>query len=118
MTPAGEHHARRGHAGQARESDEPPAHPDRSHRVIRGTNGTAQALEEAAATAATSDIWLFPDTSMADPTIPALTNSPANHVGTAVAIDNLPPPLWPADLGRSPAQYRRASATAGSFKQE
>ena len=41
---------------------------------------------------------------MADPTIRALTNSPVNHVGTAVAIDNLPPLLWRADLGRSAAR--------------
>ena len=38
---------------------------------------------------------------MADVTIRALTNSPVNHVGMAVAIDDLPPLLWHAELGRS-----------------
>ena len=30
-----------------------------------------------------------------------MTNSPVNHVGMAVAIDDLPPLLWHAELGRS-----------------
>jgi len=64
-------------------------------------NDTALALEDAVATAATGDIWLFRGGSMADVTIRALTNSPVNHVGMAVAIDDLPPLLWHAELGRS-----------------
>jgi hypothetical protein len=64
-------------------------------------NDTALALEDAVATAATGDIWLFRGRSMADLTIRALTNSPVNHVGMAVAIDDLPPLLWHAELGRS-----------------
>jgi hypothetical protein len=64
-------------------------------------NDTALALEDAVATAATGDIWLFRGGSMADLTIRALTNSPVNHVGMAVAIDDLPPLLWHAELGRS-----------------
>jgi hypothetical protein len=38
---------------------------------------------------------------LADRTIRAATNSPVNHVGMAVAIDDLPPLLWHAELGRS-----------------
>jgi len=64
-------------------------------------NDTALALEDAVATAATGDIWLFRGRSMADLTIRALTNSPVNHVGMTVAIDDLPPLLWHAELGRS-----------------
>ncbi len=64
-------------------------------------NDTALALEDTVATAATGDIWLFRGRSMADLTIRAVTNSPVNHVGMAVAIDDLPPLLWHAELGRS-----------------
>jgi hypothetical protein len=59
------------------------------------------ALDHAVATASTGDIWLFRGRSLADVAIRALTNSPVNHVGMAVAIDDLPPLLWHAELGRS-----------------
>jgi hypothetical protein len=58
-------------------------------------------LDDAVATAATGDIWLFRGPSLADRAIRAVTNSPVNHVGMAVAIDDLPPLLWHAELGRS-----------------
>jgi hypothetical protein len=64
-------------------------------------NEVALSLEEAVATAATGDIWLFRGRSVADRAIRAVTNSPVNHVGMAVAIDDLPPLLWHAELGRS-----------------
>jgi hypothetical protein len=57
--------------------------------------------EDAYATAATGDIWLFRGGSLADRAIRAATNSPVNHVGIVVAIDDLPPLLWHAELGRS-----------------
>ena len=57
--------------------------------------------QEAIATAATGDIWLFRGGSLADRAIRAATNSPVNHVGRVVAIDDLPPLLWHAELGRS-----------------
>jgi hypothetical protein len=59
------------------------------------------ALDEAVATAATGDIWLFRGRSFADRAIQTVTNAPVNHVGMAVAIDDLPPLLWHAELGRS-----------------
>ena len=62
---------------------------------------TILALEDAIAMAATGDIWLFRGTSLNDRTIRAATNSPVNHVGMVVAIDDLPPLLWHAELGRS-----------------
>jgi hypothetical protein len=58
-------------------------------------------LDDAVATAATGDIWLFRGRSIADRAIRAVTNSPVNHVGMVVAIDDLPPLLWHAELGRS-----------------
>jgi hypothetical protein len=60
-----------------------------------------QALDEAVATASTGDIWLFRGRSLADVAIRTVTNSPVNHVGMVVAIDDLPPLLWHAELGRS-----------------
>lgn len=58
-------------------------------------------LDEAVEQAATGDLWLFRGKSLADRAIQALTNSPVNHVGMVVAIDDLPPLLWHAELGRS-----------------
>ena len=58
-------------------------------------------LEEAVAMASTGDIWLFRGPTVADWTIRAATNSPVNHVGMVVALDDLPPLLWHAELGRS-----------------
>ena len=51
-------------------------------------------LDDAVATASTGDIWLFRGRSIADRAIRAATNSPVNHVGMAVALDDLPPLLW------------------------
>jgi hypothetical protein len=58
-------------------------------------------LADAVATAATGDIWLFRGRSFADRAIQTVTNSPVNHVGMVVALDDLPPLLWHAELGRS-----------------
>ena len=58
-------------------------------------------LDEAIEAASTGDIWLFRGRSLADRAIQTLTNSPVNHVGMVVAIDDLPPLLWHAELGRS-----------------
>jgi hypothetical protein len=62
---------------------------------------TVLALADAVTTASTGDIWLFRGRSFADRTIRAATNSPVNHVGMVVAIDDLPPLLWHAEFGRS-----------------
>ena len=64
-------------------------------------HGTVLALDDAVATAATGDVWLFRGQSIADRAIQTVTNSPVNHVGMVVAIDDLPPLLWHAELGRS-----------------
>jgi hypothetical protein len=61
----------------------------------------ALGLDEAVATASSGDIWLFRGRSWADVAIRTVTNSPVNHVGMVVALDDLPPLLWHAELGRS-----------------
>ncbi len=48
----------------------------------------------------TGDLWLFRGRSVADHAIRAVTNSPVNHVGMAVVLDDLPPLMWHAELGR------------------
>jgi hypothetical protein len=64
-------------------------------------NDAGLTLDDAVATAATGDIWLFRGRSLADRAIRTVTNAPVNHVGMAVVIDDLPPLLWHAELGRS-----------------
>ena len=48
----------------------------------------------------TGDLWLFRGRSAADQAIRALTNAPVNHVGMAVVLDDLPPLMWHAELGK------------------
>ena len=55
----------------------------------------SQALEETRS----GDLWLFRGGSGPDRAIQTLTNSPVNHVGMTVAIDDLPPLIWHAELG-------------------
>ncbi len=62
---------------------------------------SAVSVHDAVAMASTGDLWLFRGTAVADWTIRAATNSPVNHVGMVVALDDLPPLLWHAELGRS-----------------
>ena len=47
----------------------------------------------------TGDIWLFRGRSLADRAIQAMTKAPVNHVGMTVAIDDMPPLMWHAELG-------------------
>jgi hypothetical protein len=58
-------------------------------------------FEQAVQGASTGDLWLFRGRSIADRAIQTVTNSPVNHVGMVVALDDLPPLLWHAELGRS-----------------
>jgi hypothetical protein len=48
----------------------------------------------------TGDVWLFRGDAAADRAIRAITNAPVNHVGMAVVLDDLPPLMWHAELGR------------------
>jgi hypothetical protein len=61
----------------------------------------SMSLCDAAATTRTGDVWLFRGRSVADRAIRAVTNSPVNHVGMVIALDDLPPLMWHAELGRS-----------------
>jgi hypothetical protein len=59
------------------------------------TVSLTRALEETR----TGDVWLFRGASGPDRAIQTLTNAPVNHVGMTVAVDDLPPLIWHAELG-------------------
>lgn len=58
-------------------------------------------LDEAVETTRTGDIWVFRGRSWPDRAIQLSTNSPVNHVGMALVVEDLPALLWHAELGRS-----------------
>ena len=62
---------------------------------------SALSLDEAVELTRTGDVWLFRGHSAADQAIRTLTNAPVNHVGMSVVIDDLPPLMWHAELGKS-----------------
>jgi hypothetical protein len=64
-------------------------------------HGASIDLETGVGLTRTGDLWLFRGHSAADRAIRMTTNSPVNHVGMAVVIDDLPALLWHAELGRS-----------------
>jgi hypothetical protein len=63
--------------------------------VVVSTVSLDKALDETR----TGDIWLFRGDSGPDRAIQTMTNSPVNHVGMTVSIDDLPPLIWHAELG-------------------
>jgi len=63
--------------------------------------GASITLEEALEETRTGDVWIFRGRSAADRAIRLTTNSPVNHVGMAVALEDMPPLMWHAELGRS-----------------
>lgn len=58
-------------------------------------------LAAAAHRTRTGDLWVFRGRTPADRLIQTLTNSPVNHVGVAVVLDDMPPLLWHAEMGRA-----------------
>ncbi|MEH0845880.1 hypothetical protein V6U81_26210 [Micromonospora sp. CPCC 205711] len=58
-------------------------------------------LDEAVDLTRTGDLWVFRGRSVPDRAIQLTTNSPVNHVGMAVVLDDMPPLMWHAELGRS-----------------
>jgi hypothetical protein len=58
-------------------------------------------LDEALDLTRTGDLWLFRGRKLADRAVQLTTNSPIDHVGMSVVIDDLPPLMWHAELGRS-----------------
>ena len=65
-----------------------------------GRNDSVLSLAQAVELTRTGDLWLFRGRSTADHAIRAFTNAPVNHVGMAVVLDDLPPLMWHAELGR------------------
>ena len=61
----------------------------------------ALSLDQAIDLTRTGDIWIFRGRSGPDRAIQTLTNSPVNHVGMSLVIEDMPPLLWHAELGRS-----------------
>jgi hypothetical protein len=62
---------------------------------------TSVPFDEAIEATRTGDLWLFRGGSVADRVIQTASNAPVNHVGMAVVLDDLPPLMWHAELGRS-----------------
>jgi hypothetical protein len=62
--------------------------------------GTELSLNRAVDLTRTGDLWLFRGRSAADQAIRVLTNAPVNHVGMAVVLDDMPPLMWHAELGK------------------
>jgi hypothetical protein len=58
-------------------------------------------LDEALDLTRTGDVWLFRGRKVADRAIQVTTNAPVNHVGMSVVLDDMPPLMWHAELGRS-----------------
>jgi hypothetical protein len=68
---------------------------------VRAAPAPNLALDEAASLTRTGDVWLFRGRKAADRAIQVATNSPVNHVGMSVVVEDLPPLMWHAELGRS-----------------
>ncbi|WP_326640244.1 hypothetical protein OG884_35710 [Streptosporangium sp. NBC_01755] len=64
-------------------------------------SGKSISLDEAVNLTRTGDVWLFRGRTVPDRAIQTMTNSPVNHVGMSVVIDDMPPMMWHAELGRS-----------------
>ena len=58
-------------------------------------------LDQAIELTRTGDLWLFRGPTVADHAIRTFTNSPVNHVGMSVVLEDLPPLMWHAELGQS-----------------
>ncbi|HXP53349.1 MAG TPA: hypothetical protein VN847_00265 [Streptosporangiaceae bacterium] len=67
----------------------------------RAGTGPGVSLDDAARFTRTGDLWLFRGRKPGDRAIQIATNSPVNHVGMAVVLEDLPPLMWHAELGRS-----------------
>jgi hypothetical protein len=77
------------------------------------TRTSSLSLDDAVELARTGDLWLFRGRSAADHAIRAVTNAPVNHVGMAVVLEDLPPLMWHAELGRGLADVWTGSHHRG-----
>jgi hypothetical protein len=60
----------------------------------------ALTLDQAVDLTRSGDIWIFRGSRVPDRITRTVTNAPVNHVGMSVVVDDLPPLLWHAELGR------------------
>lgn len=101
-----------GDASRSNPPDDPGSRPTRPHllpahlasrHLTRPEHpaGAPVDLDAAIDAARTGDVWIFRGHSRADRAIRLATNAPVNHVGMAVVLDDLPPMMWHAELGRS-----------------
>ena len=65
------------------------------------TGPRTASFDEAVAATRTGDLWIFRGGTVADRVIQTASNAPVNHVGMALVLDDLPPLMWHAELGRS-----------------
>src|ERR1700756_3916770 len=80
----------------------PPSARARSHAKLSGVEreyANVLTLDQALEETRPGGLWLFRGRSRPDRAIQTLTNAPVNHVGMTVAIDDLPPLIWHAELG-------------------
>ncbi len=122
---AGRHDTGRCHAHHTGEPDEfPPLSASGSHRLRlepmhapshtdARSAGSRIDLDTAVNITRTGDIWIFRGESPADRAIQTLTNSPVNHVGMSVVLEDLPPLMWHAELGHSFREPRKCLLCRG-----
>lgn len=65
------------------------------------TTASVIPLQDALALARTGDLWIFRGSTVVNKVMHAATNSPVNHVGMSVVVEDLPPMLWHSEIGRS-----------------
>jgi hypothetical protein len=91
-------HTRGCHTDERRDTqDFPPLHTP----TLVAVSQPRISLDRAIRQTRTGDIWLFRGRTLADRTIQVATNSPVNHVGMSVVVEDLPALMWHAELGRS-----------------
>jgi hypothetical protein len=69
--------------------------------IVPAASAPNLTLDAAASLTRTGDVWLFRGRKPADRAIQVATNSPVNHVGMSVVLEDLPPLMFHAELGRS-----------------
>ena len=95
-----------GHAGQDPGQAEqlPHAHAPSvvvpARAIVQTSRHGIPDLDQAVDLTRSGDIWLFRGRRAPDRAIRAVTNSPVNHVGMAVVVDDLPPLIFHAELGK------------------
>jgi hypothetical protein len=101
LTVAPSQQGRRRATRPAAQMDDPTRSSQERETVDVRQPSIGLSLDEAVELTRTGDLWLFRGNSLADRAIRATTNSPVNHVGMAVVLDDLPPLMWHAELGQS-----------------